>query len=93
MAQAQAEVQFSVDRVCPGYVTIETSMFVGFTNESDAEATVELSALDGGAPVWSAELSPGERVERRFEQAGNFRYSVSLLADFGGIIEVRAAAK
>lgn len=89
MKAAEAHVRFTVERICPGYVTITPGMTVQFTNDGDEAATVSMGDANGTETIWSAELAPDETVERTFDDLAVFSYTVSMIPTFRGVIEVR----
>lgn len=91
MSAAEATIRFSVDRVCPGYVTIPVGTTIEVRNEATKSARfVVKEGPDGsGATVFDLELDAGEATSVTFDKAGFHLYTTSLLPSFKGNIEVR----
>lgn len=90
MSAAEATIRFSVDRVCPGYVTIAPGTTVEVRNESAESATVTVRrGLEAsGDVVFERKLPPGGQTTVTLEEPGFHLYTVDLLESFKGTIEV-----
>ena len=93
LSAAEANVRFSTESVCPGYVTITVGTPVTFTNTIDESfdvtvTTLELDGTLGEIPFFARTIPPLGTVDYTFEEEGLYAYRLDALEGFKGTIEV-----
>ena len=87
LSSEDAVVVFSEQRVCQAYVTVRPGTTVSWQNVSATDHKV-IILDDSGAQVDAVTVAAESTSSQRFDEAGLFRFTLSALPAFTGVVEV-----